>query len=361
MKVAILIPVLGSRDAVGADALTMARELADQGIEARIFCQSSIDLDTKTYSPDKMSSFATSSDDVVIYHFSTGWPKGRELLARSPARRIVKYHNITPPHFFSSISSEYQGACAEGRQEIDAIAKLGCELYVGDSAYNLDELVDAGAPREHGAVLPPFHRIENLLDAEADAEMLDQLWDGARNFLMVGRIAPNKGHVELIDAFATYLRAFGEPARLILLGKIDPRLSAYTNAVRSRIASYGIERNVLWINGASEEQLKAAYAASHVFMLMSAHEGFCVPLIEAMAMGTPIVARGVTAVPETLGDAGISWPLPDPLLFAASAGRLFEDTKLRNTVRDAAMRRYSERFSIKQLRADFLQLVERAR
>lgn len=361
MKAAILIPVLAGRDAVGADALAMARVLAEEGIDTRIFCQSSMDVDEKTFPAEKLSSFASGSDDVVIYHFSTGWPKGRDLLAASPARRIVKYHNITPAHFFNAISSEYEAACAGGRAEIAEIARLGCELYVGDSAYNLEELVEAGAPRARGAVLPPFHRIGNLLEADADAATLDQLWDGARNFLMVGRIAPNKGHVDLVDAFAAYLRAYAEPARLVLLGKIDPRLSAYTNVIRSRIAAYGIERHVLWINGASEAQLKAAYAASHVFMLMSAHEGFCVPLVEAMAIGTPIVARAVTAVPETLGDAGLAWPLPDPFLFAASAARIFEDAVLRNTLRDAAMLRYSEQFSVKRLRADFLQLLERAR
>lgn len=357
MKAAILIPVLASRDAVGADALGMLRLLEAKGIEARVFCASAVDVDARTFAPDKLAAFASSSDDVVIYHFSTGWPKANELLARSKALRVVKYHNITPARFFTSISSEYEAACRGGRAEIAAMAQLGCELYVGDSSYNLEELIEAGVPRRRGAVLPPFHRVEDLLATEADAATLDELSDGTRNFLMVGRIAPNKGHVDLVDAFAAYVRAYSEPARLVLVGKIDPRLEAYTNAVRDRIARYGLERRVRWINGASEAQLKAAYLASHVFMLLSAHEGFCVPLIEAMAIGTPIVARAATAVPETLGCAGLGWESAEPMLYAASAARLFADSDVRNQLREAGLQRFRSQFSRATLASRFLEVL----
>lgn len=361
MKAAILIPVLASRDAVGTDALAMMQLLEERGIETRMFCAGSHDVDVRTHAPEKLAAFANSPEDLLIYHFSTGWPKAHELLARSKAFRVVKYHNITPSRFFTSVSKEYEQACIGGRAEIASMAALGCELYLGDSAYNLEELIEAGVPRERGAVLAPFHRIEELIATEADGAVLDELGDGVRNFLMVGRIAPNKGHVDLVDAFATYLQASGEPARLVLLGKIDPRLEAYTNAVRTRIARYGIQRRVRWFNGASEAQLKAAYLASHVFMLLSAHEGFCVPLVEAMAVGTPIVARAATAVPETLGCAGIGWNSADPTLYAASAARIFDDARFRNELREAGMHRFRTQFARDVLEARFFEIIEGAR
>ncbi|HNR91107.1 MAG TPA: glycosyltransferase [Dokdonella sp.] len=357
MKAAILIPVLANRDAVGADALTMASVFERNGLETRIFCISAHDVAVRTYPAHKLNAFV-GPDDIVVYHFSMGWAKGLDLLRRCPARLFVKYHNITPPEFFHSISHEHEEACRDGRAEIAAVAALGCERYIGDSAYNLDELFAAGAPRASGSVLAPFHRIDDLLEAEADAAMLDELGDGARNFLMVGRIAPNKGHVDLVDAFAAYLRAYAEPARLVLVGKIDPRLSAYTNAVRARVAAYGIEKHVRWVDGASESELKAAYLASHVFMLLSAHEGFCVPLVEAMALGTPIVARATTAVPETLGSAGIAWNSADPFVYAATAARLFSDAVFRDSLREQGMRRYREQFRNDRLGARLLELVE---
>jgi len=358
MKAAILIPVLTSKDAVGADALAMARILDELGIETRIFCQSSSGVQRRTWPAEDMLAFAGGPDDLVIYHFSIGWPAAIEQLRKCRGFRIVKYHNITPPRFFESYSMEYRQACERGRDEIAAVATLGCDLYLGASAYNLHELNEAGVPIERGAVLAPFHRVQEIVEAEADVALIDALTDGARNFLMVGRVAPNKGHLQLVEAFSAYVRAYAEPARLILVGKIDPRLHAYTEAIRQRIDELGLIDHVLWIDGASEAQLKAAYLASHVFMLMSEHEGFCVPLVEAMALGTPIVAHASSAIPETLGDAGIAWQEQDPWLHAASAARLFADDELRSDLLERGRDRYRQSFSNDVLRQRFVELLE---
>lgn len=358
MKAAILIPVLTSKDAVGADAMAMAQILDDLGIETRIFCQSSSGVSRKTWPTEGMAVFAGGPNDLVIYHFSTAWPVAVDLLQRCRGYRVVKYHNITPAGFFKPFSNEYHNGCENGRQEIAKIANLGCELYLGDSAYNFNELEAAGSAELKGGVLAPFHRVEEIVQAEADTGMINALTDGARNFLMVGRIAPNKGHLQLVETFSAYVRAYPDPARLILVGKIDPRLHAYTDAIRQRIDELGLVDHVLWINGASEAQLKAAYLASHVFMLMSEHEGFCVPLIESMALGTPIVAHASSAIPETLGDAGIAWDEPDPWLYAASAARLFSDDELRGDLLDCGRRRYKELFCNGVLRKRFIDFLE---
>ncbi len=358
MNVGILIPVLTSKDAVGADALAMASILEDLGYETRIFCLSSSGVERKTWPAEELTSFAGGPDDLVIYHFSTGWPAAVAIMKRCRGFRIVKYHNITPAGFFKPYSADYYGGCEKGRLELASIANLGCELYLGDSAYNLGELVDGARSQINGDVLAPFHRVEELIDAPADAALIDALTDGAMNFLMVGRVAPNKGHLNLVEAFSAYVRGYAEPARLILVGKIDPRLDKYTEAIRRRLNELGLEGNVLWINGASEAQLKAAYLSSHVFMLMSEHEGFCVPLIESMALGVPIVAHASSAIPETLGDAGIAWEEQDPWLYAASAARLFNDHELRGDLLDCGRRRYREQYSNEVLRKRFLGLLE---
>ena len=358
MKAAILIPVLTSKDAVGADALAMAQILDELGIETRIFCQSSSGVQRRTWPAEEMAAFAGAPGDLVIYHFSIGWPAAIEQLRKCAGFRIVKYHNITPPRFFENYSIEYRDACERGRREIAAIATLGCELYLGASAYNLHELNSAGVPPGRGGVLAPFHRVGEIVEAEADVGLIDALTDGARNFLMVGRIAPNKGHLDLVEAFSAYVRAYADPARLILLGKIDPRLHAYTETIQRRIDDHGLTQHVQWINAASEAQLKAAYLASHVFMLMSEHEGFCVPLVEAMALGTPIVAHASSAIPETLGDAGILWEEQDPWLHAASAARLFSDDDLRGDLLERGRRRYQQIFSNDVVRQRFLEYLE---
>jgi len=358
MKAAILLNVLADRDAVGNDALAMARLLRERGIDTRIYCDAAVGVDESTQPPERALEFAGGRDDLLIYHFSVGWTTGLDVLRKARGFRVVRYHNITPPEFFADYSIDYENACKSGRAEIPVVAKLGCELYLGDSAYNLDELIAEGAPAERGAVLAPFHRVDHLLEAEADLGLVDELSDGACNMLMVGRVAPNKGHVELVDAFAAYVDGWGDPARLLILGKSDPRLQGYSDRIRARIDAHRLGDRVWWLDSASEAQLKAAYLASHAFLTMSHHEGFCVPLIEAMALGTPVVAYGSSAIPGTVGDGGIVWNETDPWLYGAAIARLRADAHLRNDLRDAARRRYGQTFATSVLRERFFQLLE---
>jgi len=358
-RAALLLPVFASHDAIGTDVLGMLDGLRALGIETRIFCEGKDGTDVRTYPVSDLLSFAGGRDDAIIYHYSVGWPLAIDVLRRARGRRIVRYHNITPPEFFAGFSPLYVDVCARGRKEIPAVAKLGCELYIAASEYNRTELVAAGAPADRVEVLAPFHRVEQLLDCEADLRLHDELGDGTRNFLMVGRIAPNKAHLDLIDAFAAYLDGFGDSARLILVGKSDVNLRSYEQAIRDRAAQHELGGRIRWIPSASEAQLKAAFLSSHVLMLLSRHEGFCVPLVEAMAMHLPIVARASAAIPETLDGAGLIWDSADPLVFAAAADRIFRDEKLRQHLEDLGARRYRERYASKFQRAQFAQLLER--
>ncbi|MEP7044316.1 MAG: glycosyltransferase family 4 protein [Dokdonella sp.] len=361
MKAVIMTPVLAGADAVGNDVLAMAHVLRERGIETRLCCNVAVGIDEGILPPERVLDFAGGADDLLIYHFSVSWPAALEVLGHARGFRVVRYHNITPPQFFAEYGAiDYEHACASGRAEIPAVAALGCELYLGASAFNNEDLLAAGVPRERCAVLPPFHRIGHLLDAEADLGLLDQLNDGTRNVLMVGRVAPNKGHVELVDAFAAYVDGYGDPARLIIVGKSDPRLQAYPERIQAHIDTHRLGDRVWWLDSLSEAQLKAAYLASHAFMTLSRHEGFCVPLVEAMALGVPVVAYGSSAIPETVGDGGIVWADADPWLYAASLARLAADEPFRNGLRETARRRYEREFSPHVLRERFLRLLEPA-
>ncbi len=360
MKAAILLPVLAGRDAVGNDALAMARLLRAHGIETRLYCDTAVGVEEPTWPAAELLAYAGGPGDLIIYHFSVGWPRALDLLRRARGYRVVRYHNITPPQFFADHSPDYEAVCAAGRAEIATVARLGAELYLGDSQYNLDELIEHGAPRERGAVLAPFHRVEHLLDAEADLPLLDALSDGVHNLLMVGRVAPNKGHVELVDVLAALLDGWGNPTRLLIVGKHDPRLQSYTDRIRARIDQLRLGDCVWWLDSIDEARLKAAYLASHAFVTMSQHEGFCVPLIEAMALGTPVVAHASSAIPETIGNGGLTWSENDPWLYASSLARLRTDARMRNTLRAAARQRFDTTFATAVMRERFLQLLEPA-
>jgi len=361
VKAALLLPVFASRDAIGADVLGMYESLTAAGVETRIFCDGRDDVDMPTHPVSELLRFAGGPDDLIVYHYSIGWPQAIEILKKARGFRVVRYHNITPPEFFEGISPLHVDTCSRGRAEIPVIATLGCELYLADSAFNGAELVAAGTPAERVDTMPPFHRIEELLDREADLALLDELGDGTRNFLMVGRVAPNKSHLDLVDAFAAYVDRFGDDARLVLIGKTDVHLRAYEMAIHERIAQHQLGHRARWLLVASEAQLKAAYLASHVLMLLSRHEGFCVPLVEAMAFKLPIVARACAAVPETIGDAGIVWPDVDPMLYAASANRVLHDADLQTQLQERGAARYRAEFSPAHLKERFLALMGLAR
>ena len=104
---------------------------------------------------------------VLIYHFAFGWPPGVEVLRRARCRRVVRYHNVTPPEFFAPWSDEYERSCRAGRDEIATIAALGCESYLCDSPFNADDFLAAGVPRERIAVLAPFNRLDRLVETQA--------------------------------------------------------------------------------------------------------------------------------------------------------------------------------------------------
>jgi glycosyltransferase involved in cell wall biosynthesis len=349
VNIGVLVPVLSDKDAVGADALEMTAALERLGHRVRVFAQTTIGHVGKTSKPAALSQFVAAPDDLLVYHFSFGWPAALPLLRALRCRRIVRYHNITPPGFFEGYSPEYVAACASGRAEIAALAAIDCELYLGASPFNLKDFLEAGVAPVRTAVLPPFHRVDRLLGAHADLALLDRYRDGASTWLSVGRLAPNKSHLDLVDAFAAYRRAYDEAARLLIVGRADPRLARYTGAVHARIDQLGLSGAVHFLSDVNDGELKAAYLVADALVSVSGHEGFCVPLVEAMALGTPVVGRAAGAVGWTAGDAALIWDDADPHLFAASVARVRADAELRRVLRERGHARVRDAFSTQTL------------
>src|SRR5262249_22959651 len=211
-----------------------------RGHEVRLFADWSRLPGLAVDRPGKLAGFLRHPDDALIYHHSTGWAPGCQLVRAARCKRVLKYHNVTPWHFFQGVHGAFVQACQAGREQMGRLARLGCDRYLADSQYNLDELIAHGASPAAGAVVPPFHQIDRLQAVTADAGVLHTYGDGRINVLMVGRIAPNKGHAQLIDAFATYHHEYNRFSRLLLVGKGDERTGAFTQGLLDRVA----ERNL---------------------------------------------------------------------------------------------------------------------
>jgi len=103
-RIAILTPTLTSADAVSNDVLTMRRVLSERGHEVRIFAENSSLAGERIDAPAAALKHSRSRDDVLIYHHSIGCTSGVETMQAATCRKIVKYHNVTPPEFFEGIS-----------------------------------------------------------------------------------------------------------------------------------------------------------------------------------------------------------------------------------------------------------------
>lgn len=357
-RIAILSPSITANDAVSTDVLEMYDVLRQLGHDVRIYAEGWTIETPKVWSAPKIANFLRNSSGLLIYHYSRGWDFALNLLRDLKCRTAVRYHNVTPPEFSERFSKDYARMCLEGRNQLVPIASAGCDLYISASAYNEQELLRGGAPVSRSYVVPPFHCIDRVNAVEADRRVLNSYADGKTNILMVGRISPNKGHPALIEAFAAYHKDYNSNSRLLIVGKGETRLNAYNWLLREMVRRLDLEGSVVFAGEVSDSSLKAFYMVAHVFMITSEHEGFCVPLVEAMSMKVPIVAYGSSAIPGTVGGAGLVWNERDPYLMAESVNKIVRGNGIGATLGRMGLRRYEQHFTNDKIRKQFLDAVD---
>ena len=265
--IAILSPRIIDGDAVSNDVIGMHQALVKYGYEVQVFAGDWSISKPIIKHVNEIKHFLSTTYDIFIYHYSVGWDVGLNLIQELKCRKIIKYLNITPQKFYEGINVEYVNVCRLGREQLESIVDARCDLYLSDSEYNAQELYSKGVCRTNGLVLPPFHHIERLQYIEADFTVLDKYQDGKTNILMVGRLAPNKGHVALIDAFKIYHSSYNRESRLLIVGQEDERLRSYTTLLYEKVKSLGLQEAVVFTGGVSDEALKAYYLVSNIFMI----------------------------------------------------------------------------------------------
>ena len=357
-RAAIVTSHLQGGDAVSNDVVGMASALARRGFDARVYSESSELTDTEVFKVSSIHEFLKDPADLVVYHYSIGWEPGLELLRTAKCRTAIKYHNVTPPESFAGVSPWHEERCRTGLEELKEVVRVGCDLYLADSGYNRDDLVAEGVPYDYCLVVPPFHHIDELQFVEADTETLDKYRDGRTNILMVGRVSPHKGHEALMKAFAAYHHDQDPESRLIIVGKEEAAFEIYSRRLRELANFFAINDAVLFTGGVSLSELKAYYLLARVFAIASEHEGFCVPVVEAMSLTVPIVAYASTAIPDTVGDAGIVLDQRDPQLMAEAIDRLVKDEALNFEFGLLGRQRYEEHFTTQKIEAELFRAVE---
>jgi len=356
-RFAILTPTLTSADAVSNDVLMMRRVLSERGHEVHIFAENSSLAGEQIDGPAAALRYLRDNDDVLIYHHSIGCANGVETMRAATCRKVVKYHNVTPPEFFEGISEQHQHLCETGRAQLKDIVAARPDLYLAASAFNRSDLIDAGSEEHKTFVVPPFNQADELRAGEADLELFDTYHDKSVNLLMVGGVRPNKGHADLIEAFATYYYHFNSHARLFIVGAGNKAFEPYAAALRRLIDEWSIDSRIVFTGEVSNKSLKSYYLLADALLMTSEHEGFCVPLVEAMAMKVPIVAYASTAIPETAEDAALIWEERDPFLMAQSIDFLQTNEAEKMALLYRGSRRYEENFSNRAIERQFLDRI----
>ena len=336
MRVIQLLPTLAYGDAVGNDVLALRDIISGWGYETGIWAENIGPLmeDMAQYfnTPPRLR-----QDDVIIYHGSIGSDLTDKLSAM-PGRKVLIYHNITPPHFFHEFNGEVEANCQRGLDQMRGLAKDGVINYcIADSAFNKSDLLEMGftCPVEVCPILIPFQDYSR----QPSPDRLKELDDENVNVLFVGRGAPNKKQEDVIRAFHAYHTCFNPASRLILVGGwMEDCLSR----AKDDILRLGLSNDILITDHVSFEELLACYQAADVFLCMSEHEGFCVPLVEAMYFNIPIVAYASSAVPDTLGSGGVLINKKEPLEAAWQIHRLVEDEDHWNHVVEEQRRRLKD-------------------
>jgi L-malate glycosyltransferase len=262
--------------------------------------------------------------NVCLFHFSIG-SEVTSFYAGLPDRKLLVYHNITPAEYFVGVNARVADRCRRGRWELERLVPV-TDLALGVSEFNRRELEAAGFRRT--GVLPIL--IDWTQYAHPPLKSIAEAYDGATTLLFVGRIAPNKRIEDLVKTYYLY-RRLDPGSRLVLVGTaVDTE--GYLAGLQKLAAELGVLDGVVFTGPVSQAELCTYYRVASVYVTLSEHEGFCVPLLEAMHFSIPVVAYASTGVPGTLGGAGVLVEDKDFPTLAELLHRVVTDGPLRQAI-----------------------------
>ena len=351
-----VVPSFAGRDAIGIHILHVRELLRDLGFASDIYCGGvQEEVRDQALLMDEIGN-RPADGRWLIFHHSNGSPVAEEFLGR-PEPKLLDYHNITPAGLVDTWAPWVREELELGRDQLRRLSSA-CFYAMADSAFNEVELIDNGC-RVTRVVAPLFDlaAFETKVDEEVLARLLDARSSGGADWLFVGRVAPHKAQHDLIKAFACYKRYFDPLARLHLVGTWMGE--DYPRALRRFADRIGLGDAVQITGLVSDGALAAYYRAADVLVCASDHEGFCVPLVEAMHLGLPVVTYGSTAIPDTVGAGAVVVEDKTPMALATAAHQVVTDRRLHDRLVDMGRRR-AQYFSLGESRARMAAAIQEA-
>jgi len=351
MRANQLIPSYHRGDAIGDTASYIKEFLLSQGFQSNIYC---LERDQGLEESSELFENFPELDerDITLFHFALPSPM-TQAFKNLPGKKVIIYHNITPPEFFKEFGEEMSRITRLGRQEIASLAPH-THLGLADSEYNRRELEKFGFSNTD--VFPLFIDFKKY-HKPMNPFVYDLYNDDRTNILFVGRIVPNKRIEDLIRVVQYYKKFISPLIRLIIIGKTTS-LPAYYKALIKLIDEFFIQPDEVFFTGhIPDSEMFAFYKASDVFLSLSEHEGFGLPFIESLVFDLPVIAYNCTAVPYTLDGAGILVYQKDFKKLGELVHKIKKDKDLREKVIQGQRNRLRE-FKSNQSRNKLLEYIK---
>lgn len=329
MRVHQLLSGAGPVDAVTAQAQIYKSLMADWGMGGDIYAGIAEPPMDRRVRPAARLSDEIRRDDAILIHYSA-YSRHVSAALDLPNPKLLVYHNITPASYLWDYNPLVAAFCAIGRDELPRFAGA-VRAAAAVSSFNARELEEVG--------FSDVEVIPNLLDSDRlreGSEVSSRWADGKRNVIFVGRIAPHKRHDDLIRAFTLFQRRHEPDSRLILAG--SPLSADYRRALEEFAEALGAT-DVVFTGPLPQHELNAAYVGADIFLCLSEHEGFCIPLLEAMHFRVPVIAYTAGGVPEVAGDAAVLLSEKPAGTVAEAMAIVLEDDELRREMLERGRRR----------------------
>lgn len=355
MKFLIMHQTITNHDAIGNDIESMYEMISIKNY-CRCFAENRFNQKLKYANEEEAKEIILSKDAIVIYHHSVNWEFGEQLIKHCQARLIFRYHNITPPEYFKQYNDDYYHSCDMGRKQTNRlISNFPEAFWLSDSIYNTEDLKQIESDRID--ICPPFHKIDSWAGTIPDENIMKKLiFDSSNKVLFVGRVAPNKGHLMLLEIAHVYSQMFDFNFKFYIIGKFDEGLEPYNKLIKDTIKKYHLQKYIEFIGEINDAALIAYYLSCDVFLCTSDHEGFCVPVIEAQRFELPIIVKDSSALRETLGKNQVV--LKDNLKeYAAAIYLLSTRRDIKSYLRKNGISNYQNRFGYARIAETFQSIM----
>jgi glycosyltransferase involved in cell wall biosynthesis len=366
MKVSLVNLNLVAEDAIGACIMNQARLLRDRGDDVRVYTScppervpadiealtrvvERVDLEEGRWEHFRLS-------DLYIYHYPGRYGLMESIRSRDRGTVILYFHNVTPPELWGTDIGR-----DELQRDVNGSALVHhADLCITPSPFNKEVLVDRfGYAADRVYVLPLAVSLGHFNPGDKPRELVERLGlEGQHVLLFVGRMAGNKRIDLLIEALAQVKRHVPD-TKLLMVGdnQSNPAFRPIVASARRLADELGVAQDVTWTGRV--DSLPPYLRLADLYVTASLHEGFGLPLIEAMACGTPVIASRAGAMPWVLGDAGVLFEPGDAEGLAEQVVTVLRDDSLRRTLIERGIAR-SQEFSLGDYEAGLTEIVDAA-